>query len=139
MGVRRARDGRVRSADASDGTPDPAIGRADPDDFTSIGEVETEINLEALIAMDPDIIVTGMWDDGDYWGIPDEATSSASSKVAPIVGIRVDDRPMNEPLARFAELAESLGADEAEVAAARAEFDTASDRLEAAHRGEPRA
>jgi len=120
----------------SDGTPDPGIGRADPDDFTSIGESETEINLEALIAMDPDIVVTGMWDDGDYWGIPD-GDLERIRKVAPIVGIRVDDRSMDEPLARFAELAESLGADEGKVDAARAEFQTASDRLEAANEDNP--
>jgi len=114
----------------SDGSPDPGIGRADPDDFTSIGTSETEINVEALIAMDPDIIVTGMWDEGDYWGIP-EGDLERIEKVAPIVGIRVDDRAMDVPLARFAELAESLGADEAEVASLRKEFDTASDDLEA--------
>jgi iron complex transport system substrate-binding protein len=120
----------------SDGSPDPGIGRADPDDFTSIGTSETEINVEALIAMDPDIVVTGMWEEGDYWGIP-EGDVERIEKVAPIVGIRVDNRAMDVPLARFAELAESLGADEAEVASLRKELDTASDDLEASVEGNP--
>jgi iron complex transport system substrate-binding protein len=55
-----------------DGSPDPAIGLADPADFTSLGEIDSEINLEALAALQPDIIVTSMWDDGTYWGIDDE-------------------------------------------------------------------
>jgi iron complex transport system substrate-binding protein len=46
-----------------DGTPDPSLGLAVPDAFASLGEVDGEVNLEALAALQPDIIVTQLWDD----------------------------------------------------------------------------
>ena len=54
-----------------------------------------------------------------------------------MVGIFVGDRPITEPLARLAELAESLGADPDLVADAQATFDASSDDLRAAIEGNP--
>lgn len=120
-----------------DGTPDPSIGLADPDAFASLGEVEGEVNLEALAALQPDIIVTQLWSDDSFWGIDDELDEMEA--LAPVVGIRVGERPVDEPLARLAELATSLGGDPGDgvdtgdrVAEARAGFDQATDRLAAA-------
>ena len=120
----------------ADGSPDPSIGLADPDDFESVGEVDTQINLEAVAAVRPDIIVTTEWGEGTYWGV-DESNVDDLRAIAPLVTIRVEERPMDEPLGRFAELAESLGAEPADVAAARERFDTASDRLAAALEAKP--
>ena len=122
----------------ANGDPDPAIGLAPPDAFTSLGEVDSQINIEALAAMQPDIIVAPMWEDGIYWGIPDESVDLLE-QIAPIVGIRVDDRPVSEPIGVVADLAESLGADlsAGEPAAARASFDTSSSELEAALAAKP--
>ena len=120
----------------ADGSPDPSIGLADPDDFTSLGEVDSEINIEALAALRPDIIVTSMWDDGVYWGISDEELDELE-RIAPIVGIRVDDRPVTEPLGRFAELAESLGGDPGRIDDARARFEAASAGLSDALAAKP--
>jgi iron complex transport system substrate-binding protein len=120
----------------ADGSPDPSIGLADPDDFESVGEVDTQINLEAVAALRPDIIVTTEWGEGAYWGV-DETNVDDLRAIAPLVTIRVEDRPMDEPLGRFAELAESLGAAPDDVAAARQRFDTASDRLAAALEAKP--
>lgn len=116
-----------------DGTPDPSIGLADPAAFDSLGEVDREINLEALAALQPDIIVTAMWSEDRYWGI-DDADVAQIQQIAPIVGIRVDNRSLDEPLERFAELAASLGADleTGPAAEARAAFDAASARLRTA-------
>ena len=120
-----------------DGSPDPAIGLADPDDFTSLGEVDSEINLEALAALRPDFIVTAMWGEDTYWGIEDDQADEIE-QIAPIIGIRVDDRSIEDPLARLAELAVSLGADpEGELATARSAFDTASADLEQALADKP--
>ena len=113
----------------ADGEPDPAIGLADPDDFTSLGEVDSEINMEALAALQPDIIVAPMWGPDTYWGIAADAVDELE-QIAPIVGIRVDERPMDEPLARVAELAATFGDEAAgEADAARTEFDDASEAL----------
>lgn len=120
----------------SDGTTDPTLGRADPDDFTSLGEVDSQINLEALAALQPDLIVTQLWSKDDWWGI-DPNQVDELEQIAPLVGIRVDERTADEPLARYAELAEALGADPDVVAAGRAEFDEAAAGLEAALATQP--
>ncbi len=112
----------------ADGSPDPAMGLADPDAFTSLGEIDSEINLEALAALQPDIIVTSMWVESSYWGIDDDEIDEIE-QIAPIVGIRVDERPIDEPLRRYAELASSLGADQTRIDDARAQFDFASSEL----------
>jgi iron complex transport system substrate-binding protein len=119
-----------------DGTPDPGLGNADPDDFTSVGETEGRPNVEAIAATDPDIVVVPMWGDDTYWGIEGGLVEQVEA-IAPIVGIRVEERGMDEPLGRMAELAESLGADPATVEEGRAAFEEASDRLAAAVEGNP--
>ncbi|MCB0976898.1 MAG: ABC transporter substrate-binding protein [Acidimicrobiales bacterium] len=120
----------------TDGTPDPAIGIADPDAFESLGEVDSEINLEALAALKPDIIVTSMWGDSKFWGISDDEVDEIE-KIAPIVGIRVEGRTLDEPLRRYAELASSLDADPAKIDAARKRFEDASTNLERALERKP--
>ncbi len=121
----------------ADGEPDPAIGLADPDDFTSLGEVEGEINMEALAALQPDIIVAPMWGPDTYWGIAADAVDELE-QIAPIVGIRVDERPMDEPLARVGELAATFGDEAAgEVDAARTDFDDASGAMSDALAAKP--
>ena len=120
----------------TDGSPDPAIGLADPAAFTSLGEVDSEINIEALAALQPDIIVTSMWDDDTFWGIADDVVDELE-QIAPIVGIRVDNRPITDPLRRYAELADSLGADPARITEARTGFEAASTKLSDALRAKP--
>jgi hypothetical protein len=56
----------------ADGGPHPSIGLADPDDFASLGEIDGEINIEALAALDPDIIVARP-------GAPHPPTTGASA------------------------------------------------------------
>jgi iron complex transport system substrate-binding protein len=81
--------------------------------------------------LQPDLIVAPMWDEDLYWGIADEEVDQIR-EIAPIVGIRVDNRTIDEPIGRVAELAVALGADVAAVAEARDRFDVASDELRTA-------
>lgn len=119
-----------------DGTPSPGIGLASPDDFDSVGNA-TQINIEELAAKQPDVIVGAMWDDDQFYGIDPEQLDEVE-KIAPLIGIRVDDRPVTEPLARVAELAESLGADpDGKLAEAKAEFERASEDFTAANEAQP--
>lgn len=114
-----------------DGTPDPAVGLADPDDFTSLGEIDGQINLEQMAAVRPQIVVVPMWDDDVYWGI-DDAQVPQVEQLAPLVAIRVGETPITDPLARLAALAESiLGSDEA-IREPKDAFDAASGDLSAA-------
>ena len=120
----------------ADGTPSPAIGLASPDDFDSVGDA-TQINIEALAAKKPDVIVGAMWDDEQFYGIDPEQLDEVEA-IAPVIGIRVDDRPVTEPLARIAELAESLGADpDGEIADAKAASEDASNTFRTANEAKP--
>lgn len=120
----------------ANGEPGPAIGLADPDDFESVGEA-TQLNIELLAAQQPDIIVGAMWDETQFYGIDPEQLD-AVEQIAPVIGIRVDDRPVTEPLARIAELAVSLGADpDGALAEAEAAFEAASDDFAAANEAQP--
>jgi iron complex transport system substrate-binding protein len=119
----------------ADGTPDPSVGLADPDDFTSVGEVDSQINLEALAAVRPDVIVAPMWSEDTFWGIADDDVDAVEA-IAPVIGILVGDRSMEEPLDRLGDLAATFGDDTAvAVDDARSEFDAAgaalSDALDA--------
>ena len=126
-----------------DGTPHPSIGLVDPDTFTSLGEIDGEVNLEALAALRPDVIVTQLWGDDTFWGIDDELDEMEA--LAPVIAIRVGERSVDEPLTRLAELAMSLdgetgdveGRVEGRVAEARGRFDEASERLAAALAAKP--
>jgi iron complex transport system substrate-binding protein len=120
----------------ANGDPGPAIGLADPDDFESVGD-SNQINLEKLASHRPDVIVASMWSDTQFYGIGPEQLDELE-KIAPLIGIRVDNRPVTEPLARVAELAESLGADpDGEIADAEAAFETASKAFTAANEAQP--
>ncbi|WP_421120890.1 ABC transporter substrate-binding protein [Aquihabitans daechungensis] len=119
-----------------DGTPSPGIGLASPEDFESVGDAN-QINLEELAAKQPQVIVGAMWDDEQFYGI-DAEQLDAVEQIAPLIGIRVDDRPVTEPLARVAELAERLGADpDGELSDAEDAFDTASEGFAAANEAQP--
>ncbi len=123
---------------APDGSPSPSIGLADPEIFTSLGEEYGQINLEQLASLQPDLIITPSWEDGTYWGIEDDMLEQVTS-IAPIVGVAVTGRPIDEVLAEVDELAQALGADtdSDEVVAARQSFEDASDELAAATAANP--
>jgi iron complex transport system substrate-binding protein len=123
---------------APDGSPSPSIGLADPDLFTSLGEEYGQINLEQMASLQPDLIITPSWEDGTYWGIEDDMVEQVQA-IAPIVGVAVTGRPIDEVLAEVDELAQALGADtdSTEVAAARQSFTDASEELAAATAANP--
>jgi iron complex transport system substrate-binding protein len=118
-------------AKRADGAKSPAIGEADPDSWESVGDELGAINLEALAAARPDVIVTAWWgDDNGLWGIDKEQESEVAA-IAPIVGVGVANQSLPESLQGYADLAEALGADmkSQPVVAARQRFDDAADEL----------
>ncbi len=123
---------------APDGSASPSIGLAGPEIFTSLGEEYGQINLEQLASLQPDLIITPSWEDGSYWGIEDDMLEQVEA-IAPIVGVAVTGRPIDEVLAEVDELAQALGADtdSDEVVAARQSFADASDELAAATAANP--
>jgi iron complex transport system substrate-binding protein len=117
-----------------EGKTSPAVGEADPKSWETVGDSLGTINLEALAEAEPDVIVTASWgEDNGLWGI-DEAQVDEVSAIAPILAVRVAHRSLPKTLARYAEVAEALGADLSAkpVLAARQRFDDASAALRTA-------
>ena len=123
-------DGTFGLLRSPDGSADPSIGLASPEDFNSLGEVYGEINLEQLASLQPDVIITPSFEEGTYWGI-DDADLEQVRQIAPIIAINVAGRPLDEVLEEVDELAIALGADteSEQVVAAREAFTAASEEL----------
>jgi iron complex transport system substrate-binding protein len=107
---------------------------------TELGPMYGQIDLEALAAADPDLIVTHAYPvdvagtidpNAPLYGFADLAQQEAVSRIAPIVAVTMDGSAV-QVIDRTAQLALALGADPAVVTGARAEYDTAADRLRTA-------
>lgn len=121
-----------------DGTPHPQAGDLDVDKVAILGNVWGEFNVEKYAALRPDLLVTHMYDPGSLWYVPDESKDTIL-RVAPSVAINVARVPILEPIQRYAELAEALGADltSSAVTEAKARFEAAADSLREAVRANP--
>lgn len=100
-----------------------------------------ELDLEQLIAIDPDLSVSQAWstnNPSDFAGF-DEATWPGFTDLAPTLGILAVVEPVDFGIARFAELAVALGADPNDPAAAedREAFEAASEEVRAAAAEKP--
>ncbi|HLU57998.1 MAG TPA: ABC transporter substrate-binding protein [Pseudonocardia sp.] len=107
---------------------------------TELGMMYGQIDLEALAAAEPDLIVTHAYPvdaagtidpQQPLYGFADLAQQEAVARIAPIVAITMDGSAV-QVIDRTAQLALALGADPAVVTGARAEYDAAADRLRAA-------
>jgi len=90
-----------------------AGGNIDPAQVEVVGDVTEPIDVEALIGLDPDLIVTLTFipdDPNDYWSLAADGPLDQVRQVAPLVAIS-DIEPSDVTVARFAELAAALGAD----------------------------
>jgi iron complex transport system substrate-binding protein len=125
---------------------DVAFEGRDLSDVAIVGTAYGEIDLEALAAADPDLIVTTIYpvdSSGDIpegtagYGFDDMAQQEQIAEIAPIVQIAYRGSAA-EVIERVVDLAASLGVDPegGEVAEARADFEAASETLsEAAANG----
>ena len=111
-----------------------AGGRIDPNAVEVVGNATTPLEVEKLVAVQPDLIVTLTWapdDPQDYWSIDPKILEQAR-KVAPIVAISATQRA-DMAVERFHELALSIDPDAAasEPAEDKAAYEDASARLQA--------
>jgi iron complex transport system substrate-binding protein len=98
------------------------------DEVTVLSTNYGEVNMEKLVALQPDLIVLDSFADSEtLWGFTDVATQDKAAKIAPIVAISAEASALDGIKARH-ELAAALGADlESDpVTAAREEFEDAS-------------
>jgi iron complex transport system substrate-binding protein len=117
----------------ADGTPEITSGDIDFDTVESLGEVYGEMDLEALVALQPDLILYDIYGEFDLWGLSPEAVAQVEA-IAPIAGISFVNRPVDETIGKIEELAGLLGADltAADVVEAKERFDSASEAVRAA-------
>ncbi len=115
----------------ADGSLGDAGGNIDPEGIAVVGDVNQTINIEELIAIEPDLLVTLTWSPDlpdEYWSLDADADVALDQvrAVAPIVAISATGRADDNTL-RFAELAEALGADIStpELAQAKTDFEAA--------------
>nr|WP_157442032.1 ABC transporter substrate-binding protein [Actinoplanes awajinensis] len=117
----------------ADGTAEAQAGSLDISKVEIVGNAWGEFSVEKYAALTPDLLVTHQFDPGAYWYVPDESKDKILA-VAPSALITVGRVPLNKPIERYAELAESLGADlnSATNTAAKARFEKAATDLSAA-------
>ena len=119
-----------------DGKADPQAGDVDPG-VVSVGTEFGEFNLEKYTEQRPELLVTIMYGES-LWYIPEESQAAIEEK-APMVAIQLGGVSAAEGIAKFAKLAESLGADldSAELAKAKKDFEDAGAALKAAAAAKP--
>ncbi|MEV6109002.1 ABC transporter substrate-binding protein [Streptomyces sp. NPDC051940] len=122
----------------ADGKADVQAGDLDVNKVEIIGNVWGEFNIEKYAALAPEVLITGMYDKGALWYVPDESKDKIL-KLAPSVALMVARETMPKVLERHAQLAESLGADlkSTAVADARTRFEKAAEELRSAAKSNP--
>lgn len=111
-----------------DGKPNPQAGNVDPAKVTNLGEEYGQADIEKLASLHPDLIVYGTWS-------PDEEPTDEVKKMAEIAPmVRISHgkgTTLDQTIARYAELAASLGVDleSPEISKDKADFEAASNRV----------
>ncbi|MBA8815349.1 iron complex transport system substrate-binding protein [Microbacterium halimionae] len=112
----------------------------DLSDVAIVGNSYGEIDLEALAAAAPDIIVTGIYPtdregtlpvDGPYYAFADVEQQAQLEKIAPVVAIEIGGNG-SDVIDSFNNLASALGVSDETIADAKTEYDAAAADLTAA-------
>ncbi|WP_030675503.1 ABC transporter substrate-binding protein [Streptomyces rimosus] len=121
-----------------DGKPDPQAGDIDVDRVTIIGNAYNQFAVEKYAALNPDLLITNMYEPGALWFVPDESKDKIT-KLAEQVAITSARVPLVKIIERYAELAQSLGADlkAKKVTDAKARFEKAAAELRKAAKSNP--
>nr|WP_171171614.1 ABC transporter substrate-binding protein [Streptomyces sp. I05A-00742] len=112
------------------GKPDPQAGDLDVTKVTVLGNTWGEFSVEKYARLNPDLLVTNMFEPDALWYVPDDSKKKILG-LAPSVGLTSARVSMLKPIERYAELAASLGADlkAKKVADAKARFEKAAETL----------
>ncbi|MGW8332010.1 ABC transporter substrate-binding protein [Streptomyces sp. NPDC055897] len=121
-----------------DGKADVQAGDLDISKVEILGNTYGEFSVEKYAALQPDVLITDMWQKDVLWYVPDNSKDKIL-KLAPSVALWASDQSMPAALQRRADLAKSLGADlnAKGVTDAKAAFEKASARLRAAAKANP--
>ncbi|MFJ3904242.1 ABC transporter substrate-binding protein [Streptomyces sp. NPDC090025] len=116
--------------------PDVQAGDLDIAKVKVIGNVWGEFKIEEYLKLQPELLITDMWEKNDLWYVPAEQKDKIL-KIAPSVALWAADKSMPTVLQRHADLAASLGADvqTAQIKADKARFEAAAERVRKAAKG----
>ncbi|MFG3494281.1 ABC transporter substrate-binding protein [Streptomyces sp. NPDC047928] len=128
----------VKDAKTGEDKPDPQAGDLDVEKVEILGNVWGEFNIEAYLKLEPEVLVSAMWEKDQLWYLPPQSADKIL-KIAPSVALWAAQTTMPKALQRHADLAESLGADlkDKKTAAAKERFEKAAARLRAAAKSKP--
>ena len=112
----------------ADGAKDPQVGNVDITKVTGLGNVWDEFNVEQYIALQPELLVSSMYEKGTLWYVP-EKSKDTIEQVAPTAGIMLTGRTASQVIGKYEELAKSLGADMRGVPEAKARMAAATKEL----------
>lgn len=113
-----------------DGKADPQAGDLPVDRLTVLGNVWGQFNVEKYAALDPQLLITNMYDPGALWYVPDDSKDKILS-LAPSIGLTAARVPMLDIINRYASLAGALGADltAKKVTDAKTRFEAAAESV----------
>ncbi|WP_441246367.1 ABC transporter substrate-binding protein [Kitasatospora sp. McL0602] len=131
FGVDRQIVGVFGETKTSDGKADPQAGDLDVSKVEILGNAWGEFNIEKYAALQPDLLVTHMYDPGAFWYVPDESKDKIFKLNPTVAAVTVARVPMTQPIEHYAKLAESLGADlgAKKVTEAKARFEAAAESV----------
>lgn len=112
------------------GEPDVQAADVGVDKVTILGNTWGEFSVEKYAKLRPELLVSTMNVSPTLWYVPEESAKKITS-LAPTVGILTGRTSLTKAIGRFADLAESLGADlgAEKVTAAKKRFEAASESL----------
>ncbi|GAA1499606.1 siderophore-binding protein DesE [Dactylosporangium maewongense] len=119
---------------SADGGKDPLAGDLDVARLTSLGNAWGEFNIEKYASLNPDLLVTNMYEPNALWYVPDDSKDKILA-LAPSVGITVSGGvSLPQVIQRYSALAAALGADQSAkpVVDAKARFEAAGEAVKAA-------
>ncbi|MDT9689171.1 ABC transporter substrate-binding protein [Streptomyces sp. P9(2023)] len=116
--------------------PDVQAGDLDIAKVKVLGNVWGEFKIEEYLKLQPELLITDMWEKNDLWYVPAEQKDKIL-KIAPSVALWAADKSMPAVLQRHADLAASLGADvkTKQIQDDKARFEAAAERVRQAAKG----
>ncbi|MFI7613380.1 ABC transporter substrate-binding protein [Nonomuraea terrae] len=112
----------------ADGSRDPQVGNVDITKVEGLGNVWDEFNVEKYISLQPDLLVSSMYEKGTLWYVP-EKSKDTIEQVAPTAGVMLTGRSALDVIGTYERLARSLGAGMEGVPEAKARMEAATQEL----------
>lgn len=138
LGIRDQLAGVFGETTTKSGKPTWQAGDIDVDSITIVGNTFGEFDIEKYAALQPDLLVTHMFEPKALWYVPEQSKDKIA-KLAPSAAINTGKIPMTTPITRYAQLAKALGADLSAkpVVEAKKRFHAAADAVRKAVKAKP--